>query len=269
MVNQIKAFFGTCPETLDEFILASQITQAEAMKFFVEIFRQNKGYDAEKGQKQGILWWNIRDGWPILSDAVVDYYFRKKLAFHYIQSVQRDVQAICCEEAAGQHAVVVVNDTLKPARGHLEINRAGETARLLDTAFDVETNGKATLGSLPHPARNEMWRLKWTTESIGLHTSHYLAFTPTVNFEEIQGVVEGSRPSAGLNTRYRPAPPAVWRVSLPFARGPLHVVGMVTQNRRLSFPGVSELKASGGRQIETGKGAVQSERMSSEEREAS
>lgn len=184
MVNQIKAFFGTCPETLDEFILASQITQAEAMKFFVELFRQNKGSGTEKGEKQGILWWNIRDGWPILSDAVVDYYFNKKLAFHYIQRVQRDVQAICCEEAGRQHAVVVVNDTLKPARGHVEINRAGETAKLLSTAFDVEPNGKATLGALPHPAKNEMWQLKWTTEDTGLHTNHYLAFTPTVSFEE-------------------------------------------------------------------------------------
>ena len=184
MINQIKAFFGECPETLDEFILASQITQAEAMKFFVEMFRQRKGSSGAAGEKQGILWWNIRDGWPILSDAVVDYYFSKKLAFHYIQRVQRDVQAICCEEIDGQHSVVVVNDTLKPARGNLEISRAGETAKLLDTAFDVEPNGKATLGALPRPTQNEMWQLKWTTEGIGLHTSHYLAFTPTVSFEQ-------------------------------------------------------------------------------------
>jgi beta-mannosidase len=178
MINQVKAFFGTCPDDLDEFILASQITQAEAMKFFVELFRQ------QKEVKQGILWWNIRDGWPILSDAVVDYYFEKKLAFHYLQRVQRDVQVICCEEAQGKHAVVVVNDTLKPARGRLEILRIGDSAKLLETPFSVEANGKATLGSLPHPAKNEMWQLKWTTEGIGAHTSHYLAFTPTVSFEQ-------------------------------------------------------------------------------------
>ena len=117
------------------------------MKFFVELFRQ------QKSTKQGILWWNIRDGWPILSDAVVDYYFEKKLAFHYLQRVQRDVQAICCEEEQGKHAVVMVNDTLKPARGQLVILRAGDSAKLLEAAFDVEPNGKATLGSLTHPAR--------------------------------------------------------------------------------------------------------------------
>ncbi|MEO6922269.1 MAG: hypothetical protein ABI142_00435, partial [Bryocella sp.] len=185
MIKQIRAFFGMCPETLDEFILASQITQAEAMKFFVELFRQRKSDELDQdGVKQGILWWNIRDGWPILSDSVVDYYFNKKLAFHYIQRAQRDVQVICCEETGGQHSVIVVNDTLRPARGHLEINRAGETAKLLDTAFDVKPNGKGKVGSLPHPAKNEMWQIKWRTEGIGLHTSHYLAFTPIVSFDQ-------------------------------------------------------------------------------------
>jgi hypothetical protein len=29
-----------------------------------------------------------------------------------------------------------------------------------------------------------MWYLKWTTDGIGLYTSHYLAFTPTVSFEQ-------------------------------------------------------------------------------------
>jgi beta-mannosidase len=178
MIKQVEAFFGKCPDDLDEFILASQITQAEALKFFVELFRQQKEI------KQGILWWNIRDGWPILSDAVVDYYFEKKLAFHYLQRSQRDVQVICCEEAQGKHAVVVVNDTLKPARGRLEILRVGDSAKLLETSFSVGANGKATLGSLPHPPENEMWQLKWATEGIGAHTGHYLAFTPTVSFEQ-------------------------------------------------------------------------------------
>jgi len=178
MVNQVKAFFGECPEDLDGFILASQITQAEAMKFFVEMFRQQKGH------KQGILWWNIRDGWPILSDAVVDYYFDKKLAFYYLQRVQRDVQAICCEEADGKHGVVVVNDTLKRAKGHLQILRAGDSAKLLDVPFDVEPNGKAVVGSLAHPANNELWQIKWTLEGGASHNSHYLAFHPTVSLDQ-------------------------------------------------------------------------------------
>lgn len=178
MVNQIKALFGNCPDNLDEFILASQITQAEAMKFFVEMFRQ------QKGLKQGILWWNIRDGWPILSDAVVDYYYNRKLAYFYLQSVQRDVQAIVCEETSGKHDVVIVNDTLKPVKGHVTVARAGASAKLLDVAFSVDSNGKASVGSIAHPAKNEMWQIKWSTEGIGDYSSHYLAFQPTVSLAQ-------------------------------------------------------------------------------------
>lgn len=178
MINQIKAFFGAVPGNLDEFILASQITQAEALKFFVELFRQ------QKGLKQGILWWNIRDGWPIVSDAVVDYYNTRKLAFYYLQRVQRDVQAICCEPAQEQHAIVVVNDTLRTAQGHLELMRVGDSVRLFEASFTVEPNGKATVGALPHPAQTEMWRLQWSIEGAGAFTSHYLATSATVDFAQ-------------------------------------------------------------------------------------
>jgi beta-mannosidase len=178
MINQVKAFFGAVPDNLDEFILASQITQAEALKFFVELFRQ------QKGLKQGILWWNIRDGWPIVSDAVVDYYNTRKLAFYYLQRVQRDVQAICCEADQGQHSIVVVNDTLRPAQGHLEVSRVSDAAKLLNTSFAVDPNGKASVGALPHPAQTEMWRLQWTIEGAGALTNHYLATSTTVDFAQ-------------------------------------------------------------------------------------
>lgn len=175
MINQIKSFFGAVPDDLDEFILASQITQAEAMKFFIELFRQ------QKGVKEGILWWNLRDGWPIVSDAVVDYYNTRKLAFYYIQRVQHDVQAMCCEAAQGQHSVVVVNDTLKSVRGRLHVSRVGDSATLLDSSFAVEPNGKSRVGSLPHPVQTEMWQLKWATEGFGNYSSHYLATSTTVS----------------------------------------------------------------------------------------
>lgn len=71
MTNQISKVFGEVPRDLNEFIAASQIVQAEAKKYFIEFWRTGRPY------RCGILWWNLRDGWPILSDAVVDYYFSK------------------------------------------------------------------------------------------------------------------------------------------------------------------------------------------------
>ncbi|MGI6459653.1 MAG: glycoside hydrolase family 2 protein [Candidatus Hydrogenedentales bacterium] len=74
-----------CPSTLEAFVLASQIVQAEAKKYFIESTRQRKW------RTSGILWWNLLDGWPQFSDAVVDYYFGKKLAYWYIRRVQPPV----------------------------------------------------------------------------------------------------------------------------------------------------------------------------------
>ncbi len=181
MIKQIQAFFGAVPERLDDFILASQITQGEAMKFFVEFWRQ------QKGRKRGIIWWNLRDGWPIVSDAVVDYYGTRKMAFHYIQRVQRDVQAICCEARGGRHSVVVVNDTLVSARGRVQVRRAGTGAVLLDARFQTAANGVGEAGSIPQPAATEMWLIDWSIEGGGQFKSHYLAARGPVRFDDYRG----------------------------------------------------------------------------------
>ncbi len=95
-----------------------------------------------------------------------------------IPKIVGGITPTCLQDACKAYGFVV--DRVVPVSSA----RVAESAKLLETAFDVEPNGKANLGSLSHPAKNEMWQLKWTTEGIGLHTSHYLAFTPTVSFEE-------------------------------------------------------------------------------------
>ena len=55
MADQIRELFGFEPDNLDDFIAASQISQAEADKFFIEMVRQRKG------EMSGILWWNLMD----------------------------------------------------------------------------------------------------------------------------------------------------------------------------------------------------------------
>jgi len=57
------------------------------MKFFIEHCRSRKF-----AEKTGMTWWNIRDGWPVISDSVVDYYGRRKLAYDYIKRAQQDAQ---------------------------------------------------------------------------------------------------------------------------------------------------------------------------------
>ncbi|MBP5207447.1 MAG: hypothetical protein J6330_03215 [Clostridia bacterium] len=123
MVSQIKTLFGAVPGDLRDFALASQISQAEAMKFFIERFRLSKW------RRTGIIWWNLTDGWPQISDAVVDYYYHKKLAYFYIRRSQQPVCFMFDEpsEHDGKTAVRLcgVNDLQKDINCGYRVYRIG------------------------------------------------------------------------------------------------------------------------------------------------
>lgn len=109
MRKQIMQFFGKVPETLDEFVVASQISQAEGDKFFIEMIR------SKMDSRGGIMIWNLIDGWPQMSDAVVDYYYNKKLAYNYIKRSGNPVMVMIDEMEGWGQSVVVCNSTLKEA----------------------------------------------------------------------------------------------------------------------------------------------------------
>lgn len=169
MAKQIAVLFDAVPDNLDDFILASQISQAEALKFFIERWRQRKW------RTTGILWWNLRDGWPIISDAIVDYYYRKKLAYLYVQRVQTDVCAMLSEPEAGLHSLIVVNDTLQPARGRVEVVDAESEQLLLAASYQVEPNGRAVVGAIPQTQQPALWLIQWREEGGREYLNHYLA----------------------------------------------------------------------------------------------
>jgi beta-mannosidase len=168
MLDQIKAVFGDVPADLDRFIFASQSVQAEAMKFFVEFWRMGKF------RRTGILWWNLRDGWPVISDAVTDYYCGKKLAYHYIKQVQHDACVMIGDAQEGGHPVAAVNDTRVEKQG-------GVTVRDLDTGkiifaggFVIPANGRTTVGHVPETGAQAMWLIEYTIGHERL-TNHYLS----------------------------------------------------------------------------------------------
>ncbi len=140
MANQVRELFGSVPDDLESFALASQITQAEANKFFIESTRLRKWHAS------GILWWNVLDGWPQFSDAVVDYYFAKKLAYHYIRRVQKPVCVMIGEpDAEGRAPLVVCNDSRDSA--HVEY-----------LVLDADT-GEAVAGGAFEAPPNQNWRV--------------------------------------------------------------------------------------------------------------
>lgn len=84
----------------------SQMSQAEAFKYFIERFR------TAKWNKTGIIWWNVLDGWQQVSDAVVNYNFRPKLAYSFIRRAQEPVlMAFSDPQQDGRYDLHAVNDT--------------------------------------------------------------------------------------------------------------------------------------------------------------
>jgi len=179
MVNQIREVFGECPTELEDFVTASQIVQAEAKKYFIEFWRMNKG------QRNGILWWNLRDGWPIVSDAIIDYYGGKKLAYEYIKKVQTDVCVMIGDIREGNtgHPVVLVNDTRNKQKVEINIADKDSGRILLSKTVEVEANGKLNIDELPKVDKNELWIINYKLNG-ATYNNHYLAFKPVMKLEK-------------------------------------------------------------------------------------
>ncbi len=177
MQTQVRNVFGEVPAELEDFVFASQAVQAEALKFFIELFR------AQKWRRTGIIWWDLIDGWPQVSDAVVDYYLRRKPAYAAVKTAQAPLTVIVREPQDGIHAIVAVNDTRTGAPLRFVVRDLdqpdaevrGSAVAMADSItaladFDGEAGGQRFLV------------IDWETRA-GAGRSHYLAGSPPFSLE--------------------------------------------------------------------------------------
>ena len=172
--RQLREYFGLKPSSLEQYIKASQIFQAEALKFMIETAR----LDPECG---GILWWNLIDCWPQFSDSVVDYYFGKKLAFHYVKRVHSPFCIMCSEPDPWESRITAVNDSAEPAAGRFSLESEGHI--LLHGDFDLPPHGRRELGRLRSPrSSSELWLLRWNNRG-KTGVNHYISGGLTVDYD--------------------------------------------------------------------------------------
>ncbi|MBI2300873.1 MAG: glycoside hydrolase family 2, partial [Armatimonadetes bacterium] len=127
-----------------------------------------------KWRRTGMLWWNLRDGWPIISDAIVDYYNRKKLAYAYVRRLQADVAAMLGEPEDGTQTVWVANDTRSPAAGTVVVRDADTAEPLFDSVVHVPANESMAVGCVSLATAPSLRLLEWRGEG-GVAANHYLA----------------------------------------------------------------------------------------------
>jgi beta-mannosidase len=175
MTNQVRIMFGGVDTDLDTFIAQSQTVQAEAMKTFCELFRSRKFT-----RFNGLVWWNVRDGWPQLSDAVVDYYGGKKPAYYALKSVQQDQLAMLRDD----HSAWAVNDTLRPVRGHATYRDKASGKVLLDCDYEVAANSKTQIGTVPFSGQG-LIEIEYSVEG-RKYRNHFLYGEPPFKWSEVK-----------------------------------------------------------------------------------
>ena len=178
MENQIRQLFGNVPDNIEEYILASQISQAEAKKYFIERMR------VDRPKKTGIIWWNLLDGWPQFSDAVVDYYFEKKLAYDYIKRAQAPFTIAAGEISDWNLPIYACNDTLSVQEGIYEVIDCETEDVLITSTFKAEINCTTLIGKIPvFYSEQKMLIIKWDING-EKYFNHYLCGYPPVSLEK-------------------------------------------------------------------------------------
>lgn len=79
------------PNDFGTMLYASQLLQAEAIRYGVEHLRRNRG------RCMGALYWQLNDIWPVASWASIDYYGRYKALQYVAKKFFAPVMISCCE----------------------------------------------------------------------------------------------------------------------------------------------------------------------------
>ena len=184
MQDQVDILFGQVPKDIETFARLSQISQAEAKKFFIERTR------IKKWRRTGIIWWNMIDGWPQISDAVVDYYHAKKLAYYYIRRVQKPVAILMDELVDWTHKVYLCNDSREDRMVRYRITD-GDTGEVYVEGERLSpANENVIIGSIREMAgRQKLYLITWEIDGVS-YGNHYISGFPSYDAKTMLGWVD-------------------------------------------------------------------------------
>lgn len=178
MVEQVRELFGQVPEDLETFVIASQISQAEALKFFIEHTR------LKKWRKTGLMWWNLLDCWPQFSDAVIDYYYDEKLAFSYIKRAQSPVLLMLNELENWRLKATIGNDGCTDYEGTYRIIDAETDEVIAEGNFLSKANENTDLIEFKHSRAKTGFFLLEIVANGKRYVNHYVHTAGALNLAQ-------------------------------------------------------------------------------------
>ncbi|MBP5384852.1 MAG: glycoside hydrolase family 2 protein [Lachnospiraceae bacterium] len=162
IMNYLSATY-LYPTDFDTLLYASQLLQADAIRYGVEHFRRNRG------RCMGTIYWQLNDCWPVASWASIDYFGRWKALHYYAKRFFAPIMLSCMEEGiltqdtntnAEPYEVkksitlCLANETMKPAdvtvRWALR-DKYGEIKRAEDTKVHAEALSSVWLETVELP----------------------------------------------------------------------------------------------------------------------
>ncbi|MBQ7321257.1 MAG: hypothetical protein IJW99_04100 [Clostridia bacterium] len=180
MTSQVVTMFGALPDTLEDYARMSQVSQAEAKKYFIERFRIGKW------KRTGIIWWNLLDGCPQISDAVVDYYFVKKLAYSYIRRVQAPICLMMDEANAGEHALYAVNDTPVSTKITYRLRELYSGRVIHSETVTAESDASTPILRIPATEDEDLFYvMEWDTANGQHGSNHYMTKTQNIDYLKV------------------------------------------------------------------------------------
>lgn len=181
------------PNSFPMFVYASQLLQADAIRYGVEHFRRNRGCC------MGAVYWQFNDCWPVTSWSSVDYRGRLK-ALHYAARRFFAPLLLSCEEQGMMTAEANMNREHFTFEKSIRLNVSNETVSpaevtvrwaLRDPGAQVLDSGEETLTV---PALTSVWLDKRLFPQADIF-SHYVSYELLREGEVVsQGTVNFSYP---------------------------------------------------------------------------
>lgn len=160
------------PTNFNVLVYASQLLQAEAIRYGVEHWRRNRG------RCMGAIYWQLNDCWPVASWSSIDYFGRWKALHYYAKRFFAPIMISCCEEGTltqnenvnAESCVIkksaqlsVANETLSDITGIVKWE-------LRDTDAQVITEGSS---SISVPALKSVWLEKIDFDDASLYENYF------------------------------------------------------------------------------------------------
>lgn len=168
------------PNSFDDLLYASQLMQAEAIRYGVEHWRRNRG------RCMGAIIWQLNDIWPVASWASIDYYGRWK-ALHYAAKRFFAPVMVSAEEEGELSQNPKINEYHPaPLEKSFRLNVCNETLRDVtgEVVWALRTPDGAIVRqnqqTLTIPAMSAKWLDKVDCADASM-TGHYVSFAFVVD----------------------------------------------------------------------------------------